>query len=165
MSMNIIQMMKMQMVKKMKIRQGFVSNSSSSSFIVMAENSMEVFRAMTKIVKREYNEEWRGSDSEGWFETHWADHIKEFESSHNKYFNGGIILPFTCNYETYIFPSVDGKCLVETCNNHEWDDLKIVGWEGDSYNHADDDITEFVIIGEPNVVTTAKKYYERPYEG
>ena len=149
----------------MKIRQGFVSNSSSSSFIVSAENSMEVFREMTKIVKQEYDKEFNGDDdNDGWFDKYWADHIKEFEAAHNKYFNGGIILPFTCNYETYIFPSVDGKCLVETCNNHDWDDLKIVGWEGESdYTHAEDDTTEFVVIGEPNVVTTAKKYYDRPY--
>lgn len=101
----------------MKVRNGFVSNSSSSSFIVMAETSLEVFEKMMAIWSARYDD---------WGDHNFAEYgntIAElFMRRKKSNYNSGIMIPFTTNYETFISPSVNGKCHVTTCNNINWFD-------------------------------------------
>lgn len=137
----------------MKIRNGFVSNSSSSSFIVNANSTMEVFNKIISIVQNEYEDYPDGKKL--WKKYHY-DGVMRFKESHDEDFNGGIIIPFTCNYDTFIFPSKDGKCLVETCHNHDWSDLPIYKYVENRFEHYEND--DIFVIVSTNRVTTPKKY-------
>ena len=98
----------------MKIRSGFVSNSSSSSFVVYTDCSMNVLKGMIHDyeVDCEGDLEWI-QESLNKIHQYILDHPDE---------NKGYVLPFTCNYETFIFPCIDGKTVqVYTCNNHFWE--------------------------------------------
>jgi hypothetical protein len=118
----------------MKIRSGFISNSSSCSFTVDAKSSMEVYKKMIPLLKKNYC---MYDDDDMWEKYH-ARHVKTFEETHDDDFNGGIIIPFTCNFETYIFPVKNGKCYVETCNNHPWEEV----FSGKD-NYLEDDINDY----------------------
>ena len=110
----------------MKVRQGFVSNSSSSSFIIRQESYDSVFDlAKTMIPARE----WEESD---------PDLIKKIEEAEIKGMDPNTSLSFgSCNYETYIVKHKD-YYLVSTCNNHRWED------HIDSLGHFPDDLKDLV---------------------
>jgi len=141
----------------MKVRNGFVSNSSSSSFIVNGvSSSMEVFRLMIPLVKEDYCDY---VDGKKMWKTH-GENVKRFKKSRGEDFNEGIVIPFTCNYATFIYPVKDGECYIETCNNHPWQDV-LPGHEVDSKHlHYDDDKTVFVNVT-TNEFTTPKNYLKR----
>lgn len=134
----------------MKIRNGFVSNSSSSSFVVNAKSTMEAFKKMIPLVQNEYCSYPEGKA--GWKKYH-ENAVKMFEHFHDNNFNDGIIIPFTCNFETYIYPSVDGKCYIETCNNHPWEEVfEDICYEHEECRHYSDDKTKFINV------STGKRY-------
>ena len=94
----------------MKIRQGFVSNSSSSSFIIEVgkpyKNSAEL--AIDMIALRE----WENDDELISKINKRIQEQPEDKIPKNIFF-------YTCNEETFIVN--DGKFLmVDTCNNHPW---------------------------------------------
>lgn len=92
----------------MKIRSGFVSNSSSSSFIVKVGHPFK-----TALEVAEYmipHREWE-SDAER------LAQIQEMKIDDKQY---DAISFQSCNYETFIAHE-DGYFLIETCNNHDWD--------------------------------------------
>lgn len=139
----------------MKIRNGFVSNSSSSSFIVHnVSSSMEVFNLMIPLVKEDYCDYKDGKKA--WKKT-LGKNVKRFKQSRGKDFNEGILIPFTCNYETFIYPVKDGECYVETCNNHPWQDVLSVHEMSSEHRHYSDDKTVFVNVS-TNEFTTPKKF-------
>lgn len=99
----------------MRTRSGFVSNSSTSSFIVQADGVYKTVFDLARdmIPLREWN-------------------VDEDLSNLQKHLDQGVDpntpLSFrTCNYQTYIAPvTVDGKLYfaVATCNNHDWSEIK-----------------------------------------
>ena len=103
----------------MKIRNGFVSNSSSSSFIISA-NSFESVRALaTYMIKKKIEEENYYDEDDG---------VEIDEYNHNNIYidrlknvdeNYPVCFP-SCSYETYI-KKVGDVYLVSTCNNTDWD--------------------------------------------
>jgi hypothetical protein len=143
----------------MKIRSGFVSNSSSSSFIVNAKSSMEVFLKMIGVVYDEYKE----YDEGAWWKKHHEENVMRFIEEHADKFNEGIIIPFTCNFATYIFPARNGQCYVETCNNHPWESVFPDMFEDESEcRHYEDGKTSFVNVS-TGEKTTAKKFTDDEY--
>jgi len=97
----------------MKNRQGFVSNSSSSSFIVTnaEKKTIDILKSMYETLQEEWN-----SEDEGLIK------IGKFIESKASDFDEPICIPFTCNYETFIFRNGD-NILIDTCNNHAFYEL------------------------------------------
>lgn len=112
----------------MKIRNGFVSNSSSSSFVVTRSGAttaevaiMMLFEVLSDGMEYDFYE----SDRDGIIRAaiDWLDR--------NQQYNEPIWIPWTCNYSTYIWRN-DYIC-VDTCNNQCWD---CVGPKDDIGHHC-----------------------------
>jgi len=98
----------------MKIRNGFVSNSSSSSFIISTECFPTVRSLATYMLKQKINEYQHDPDVE--FKKLDKLYIKRLKKIDE---NQAVSFP-SCNYDTYI--KKVGDCyLVSTCNNTDWD--------------------------------------------
>ena len=104
----------------MKIRNGFVSNSSSSSFILRFgdENFPDTVSIAESMLKDKYAD--YGYDGyTGWQETA----AKAFKNIEKLKKAGDPYIPIyfsSCNYNTYIIPLTTEYVLVETCNNTNW---------------------------------------------
>ncbi|MFC1454139.1 hypothetical protein ACFLQL_03065 [Verrucomicrobiota bacterium] len=97
----------------MKIRNGFVSNSSSSSFVLKGISIKEVASKMLDIVIAEWED--GKQDSYKYFQ----ELTNNLEAARE---DKPITLP-SCNYDTYICKLTNGNIYVSTCNNHDWTDL------------------------------------------
>jgi len=118
----------------MKIRQGFVSNSSSSSFIIKKDeqykNVFELAKAMLPMVN---------------YKPQLDEILNRIENSDRN--PDTSVRFYSCNYDTYIKSHGD-YMLVNTCNNEDWDmfyDLHVNLPEyddgyGNSYIKMKDDI-------------------------
>ena len=109
----------------MKIRNGFVSNSSSMSFIVRNDKYKTVKElAKAMIDYRAKIDDWYKKES-----GRYKEDLKELNKIKDP--NQSIAF-YTCNFDTYIYKDGD-KFLVETCNNHncwnfldyEFEDFKV----------------------------------------
>jgi hypothetical protein len=102
----------------MKTRNGFVSNSSSSSFIINGK-IQDVAKSMLKTVIADYSD---GNKSKKDLATYkkWTDNLKK-ALKNKDVLSGklGVTMP-SCNYETYII-KVNDETHVSTSRNHEWD--------------------------------------------
>ena len=101
----------------MKYRYGFISNSSSSNFIVYnAITTAELARKMIEVIEKDYLEfDERHSE---WYKPamDWLNINKEFDEP--------IVIPWSCNYDTWITPQ-ERDIYIETCWNHDWDYLEV----------------------------------------
>ena len=109
----------------MKIRNGFVSNSSSSSFIVRFDKKYPNTLAIAKSMIKNRFDEWREFNKDEGEEDN--DHPKELDIYRNikklkksEYKNMPIFFRST-NYDTYIMAINDKYAYVDTCNNISWD--------------------------------------------
>lgn len=104
----------------MKIRSGFVSNSSSSSFIVNDYNIKDCSKSIFKTVIKDWSE---------WSSDRKTKHKKLYDKWKNnltkalknkEVINGtiGIKLP-SSNYDTFLILK-EGKVYIDTCCNHSW---------------------------------------------
>jgi hypothetical protein len=92
----------------MKTRNGFVSNSSSSSFILKVgepfQTALDVAEYM--VPKREWD-----ADAE------LLKKVKSLKANGKELFS---VCFKSCNYDTFI-AKMNGVFLIETCHNHDWD--------------------------------------------
>lgn len=104
----------------MKIRNSLVSNSSSSSFICsrpIFEVASDMWKAITS---DDWDEDRTQSDARYKNLLPLIEKIcKDSDVQSGKY---GISMP-SCNYDTEILV-VDGKCHINTCNNHDWSGIE-----------------------------------------
>jgi hypothetical protein len=100
----------------MKIRQGFVSNSSSSSFIISGFDCTKVLSEMIKVSK--------------WDNKKDAVNLAAFKKSpiyRNFKANNIGAMFITCNYNTYIYYSkLFNNIVVETCKNTFWNESEYI---------------------------------------
>jgi len=104
----------------MKIRNGFVSNSSSSSFIMrFGKNFPDTASIAESMLKDKYDD----YTSDGYIG--WQDVAKKAFKNIEKLKKGDDpFMPIyfsSCNYNTYILPLTTEYVLIETCNNTQWD--------------------------------------------
>lgn len=101
----------------MKVRNGFVSNSSSSSFIVHCDgmkspSTAQVAFDMLSVVADEHTD------------YGWELARNEIEAldwlRNNPSYDLPICISQTCNYPTFIFRDADGDIKIDTCHNHDW---------------------------------------------
>jgi hypothetical protein len=99
----------------MKLRQGFVSNSSSSSFIIGHNDIGMIATSMLNVIIQDW------ADGKGPSKMHkeWQNNLK-IALKRQDVLEGkiGITMP-SCNYETYIFV-YNNKVYISTSHNHEW---------------------------------------------
>lgn len=102
----------------MKIRNGFVSNSSSSSFII-SNNHFKSVRDLAKYMIKRQIDEIKFEDKNDWnkeYIKYKKDYIKRLNNIDE---NHPVSFP-SCNYDTYI-RKVGDVYLVATCNNTDWE--------------------------------------------
>jgi hypothetical protein len=108
----------------MKIRNGFVSNSSSSSFLIkLGEEFPNTLAIAEHMIKDKYDA-WKEWDTDN---EYLYSHNKSEASAYNNIKrlkkNGTVNIPFffhSTNYDTYIVPITDNYVYVDTCNNIQW---------------------------------------------
>jgi len=106
----------------MKIRNGFVSNSSSSSFILKLDEKYPDTISIAKSMLKNKYDDYADDDNDGeWWKPSMKrafKNLKRLKKEDDPY----IPIYFTsCNYNTYIVPLTNDYVLIETCNNTRWD--------------------------------------------
>jgi hypothetical protein len=118
----------------MKKRHSFVSNSSSSSYIISADIS-DVATQMLDLVIKDWGHD---ADPYGIKEVHdtWRKNLAKFLNRDDiKEGKAGIHFP-SCNYDTYILYK-NGQSYVATSWNHQWEDLEV--FESSTYKGGGED--------------------------
>jgi hypothetical protein len=147
--------------KTMKARHGFVSNSSSSSFILENIDMEELANSMLDTIIEDW-EEWEDSQS---LAKEWKKKLPE-AVQYAKANGVGIMFP-SCNYDTHIIEK-DGKLLVSTCNNHLWDiQAKNLDYEGgEDYETVEEavDSADFYDLRNGEVHSKEKYDDDKPFD-
>jgi len=145
----------------MKIRNGFVSNSSSSSFIIRGGEIEEIAISMLKTVIEDFSDwdkDW-DKKSQGDIEIYdtWHDNL-EIALKRKDVLSGkiGIVMP-SCNYDTYIVKK-DDVIYISTANNHTWDiDATDVEYEEEGYDSVRQVIDESFFFNVRNKLIHSKE--------
>lgn len=97
----------------MKVRSGFVSNSSSSSFIISDEHFPTVRSLATYMLNKKIEEYEYGDKEHDTYDIELINRLLLVDENDPVCFS-------SCNYDTYVKKVADCY-LVSTCNNTDWD--------------------------------------------
>ena len=105
----------------MKIRNGFVSNSSSASFIISKDAYENVFDLSCQMIQHRGKDRGGNDDGSGFYK---EPNVRLCNILENEKLDGRdpdtpVSFP-TCNYDTYIARLESGEFVVDTCNNHHF---------------------------------------------
>lgn len=110
----------------MKVRAGFVSNSSSSSFILSNKTYQTVFDAALAMLEVRTQDDWPECPEKPMI-------IKAKSLGVDP---DTAVTFSTCNYDTFIFRH-NGELYVSTCNNHPWWNNLDFGNQDGGYDDGD----------------------------
>ncbi len=102
----------------MKVRNGFVSNSSSSSFIIEGDATISQVALTMMYEIRHCWSEWKEKDAFDWTPPESFGKAIQWLTD-NRDYDEPLLLPWSTNEETFIWRH-DGIIMVKTCNNHDW---------------------------------------------
>lgn len=121
----------------MKIRNGFVSNSSSSSFVIMAENKFSTVRDVARYIISRCEEEWKNDgENEPRFVSELQAILNTSEPNTPVYFD-------TFGEETYIRKYED-KIIVKTTQNVIFDAIDAVALESSDLSDEFFDFFDYI---------------------
>lgn len=144
----------------MKIRNGFISNSSSSSFICNRENTTSFYANLMLHHLLRYEKDWNDEFSK--------NRIRQIREAikwteHNSQWDLPLSFPYSINYETYIWKQ-GGAVNIATCNNNRFSEIlddHLIPWreaEPDEVYPPDD--LEFLDLETRKKITLRGESYE-----
>ena len=106
----------------MKVRNGFVSNSSSSSFLIrFGENFPDTYSIAKDMLKDKFDDWADFNDNDDEYNINFISNNSFRNLKHLKKSNRNTPIFFrSTNYDTYIFKVSDNYAFVDTCNNITW---------------------------------------------
>lgn len=116
----------------MKTRTGFISNSSSSSFMIEESefSTLYVMKTMLQLIQQEENTRLFAETDRDWL-FNLSDTIERLTYLEQFYFdcNPGLRTTYSINEPTYVWRA-DKKILIQTCRNHKWENLNnVLHWK------------------------------------